>query len=398
MNILFIGQVVPKKEIDKCSAYSVAGDLMQKNIIKGMSKKEEVSITVASVLPNAAFPRDKFWIGGSVGTYCDMEINNLGYANIPGIKQMSQMRALLHFAASEMKKKKYDYIICYNMYLQFGKAALRLEKKLNIPLVAILADLPVESVDAYRGVNRLLFVPLKRKTMQNIRRVKHAVVLNENVQGYIDKDGDYIVVPGGVDAEKKEPFIYREVREKRIIYAGALSQYSGIMNLITAVNDLDVEDVRLEIYGTGEIKDEVASVSKQSKNINYMGTRPITEMRSIMEGAWILINPRSVEDPVSAVTFPSKIFEYIMCRRPVITTEFSGIPQYIQDITVGCGRGTPIEIQNAIQRILIMEEEELKKFVFNAYEYVTKSMSWDEQTDRIVTFLEVIKGRENENK
>ena len=245
MKILFIGQVVPEEEIDKCSAYSVAGDIMQKNIIKGLEQKDGVSVDVVSVLPNAAFPRDKSKFATSKGMYENVEIHNVGYSNIPGIKQISQMRAMYKLARSKAKQDKYDCILCYNMYPQFGKTALKLEKKLNVPLVSVLADLPVESIDVYKGINRVLFVPMKRVTMGNIKKLKHGIVLNKNAQKYMHKDSDCIVVPGGVEDEKILPFEYHDVVEKRIIYAGALSEYSGVRNLTKAVCDLDVENVSL---------------------------------------------------------------------------------------------------------------------------------------------------------
>lgn len=390
MNILFIGQVVPESEIKKCSAYSVAGDIMQKNIIKGLAAKEKVEVTVVSVLPIAAFPKDKCLITGKKSKYAGVEINNCSFINIPGIKQFSQMWALYRCVLSMVELHKYDLIICYNMYPQFGKVALRLEKKLNIPLVAILADLPVENPHIYKGLNRFLFIPLKHVTMSNIGQVKHGIILNQNVQKYMHSDSDCIVVSGGVDNDRIEPFTYKNVKNRTIVYAGALSEYSGVTNLIKAVLNLDIDNVCLEIYGDGVLKEDVISISKQSKRIRYMGVRPISEMRKIMEEAWVLVNPRSVDDSVSAVTFPSKIFEYLMCKRPVITTEFSGFPECIKDVTVGCGQGSPKEMVEAINRVLLFEEEELSQFIAKAYDFVVNDMSWERQTDRIFNYLEKI--------
>ena len=110
-------------------------------------------------------------------------------------------------------------------------------------------------------------------------------------------------------------------------------------------------------------------------------------MRKIMEEAWILVNPRSVDDPVSSVTFPSKTFEYIMCRRPVIATEFSGCFEKFKEITMTCGKGTAKEIEEAILKIDKLNEEELKQFVCEAYDYVTGEMSWKKQTDRIYEYI-----------
>lgn len=389
MNILFIGQVVPEKKISECTGYSVAGDMMQKNIIRELLHKDKIEMTVISVLPNAAFPKDKLWIQGELDVHKEICIKNVSYINILGVKQVSQEKGIYREAMRKNNIQKFDLIICYNMYPQFGNAAIKLSKKLGIPLVAILADLPLESAKSYRGIKKLLFIPLKKNTLNNISKVNHGIILNENTKHYMQKNADYIVVPGGIENQKDSLDMQVDVnlQEKKIIYAGALSEYSGIINLIDAVKLLKIPDVTLEIYGSGMLKERIEEIEKKELRVKYKGVKSLDEMRKIMKNAWILINPRSVEDPISSVTFPSKIFEYIMCRRPVITTEFDGIPEEIKKITIGCGKGTPEEISKAINRVYEMQQTELDEFVEQAYAYVMDNVSWVKQGDRIYQYI-----------
>lgn len=396
MRILFIGQVVPEERVSSCTGYSVAGDMMQKNIVRELQGKNNVEITIISALPNASFPTDKFWIQGEIDTYKGIFIKNISYINILGVKQIFQENMIYREAFRQATLKKFDVVICYNMYPQFGNAAIKLSKKLDIPLIAILADLPLESIKTYRGINKLLFIPLKRRTMKNISQLEHGVVLNENVKHYMKSDADYMVVPGGIDIDEKPSLTKNKIQKKKIVYAGALSQYSGIMNLIDAVNTLDIPDIYLEIYGSGQLKNEIEEIAKRNYKIRYMGTKNLDEMRKIMEKAWILVNPRVVDDPISAVTFPSKVFEYIMCRRPVITTEFKGMPEDIKKITIECGAGSPQEIKKAIGKVNALSEEEIDDLTQNAYDYVKNNISWEKQGERIYKYINQIIGEEDE--
>lgn len=394
MNILFIGQVVPEKSIDECTGYSVAGDMMQKNIINGLNQKDDVKITVISVMPNAAFPSDSIRIKKQVDFYNNVEITNISYINIIGVKQIFQQNSIYQEVKRKNRKQKYDLIMCFNMYPQFGNAAIKLQKKIGIPIVAILADIPLERAETYGGIKKLLFLPLKKNTLKNISSIKHGIILNKNVMKYMKKDSDCVVIPGGVNVDKNFSYLNSKVENKKVIYAGALSEYSGILNLIEAIQSLKIDGVTLEIYGSGVLKTQIEEISEKDKRIIYKGVKGIVEMRKIMEEAWILVNPRSVADPVSSVTFPSKLLEYIMCKRPVITTEFDGIPEEIKKITVGCGEGTSQEICNAINYINMLTPKEIEEFVEIAYDYVCKNMSWEKQADKIYKYIKKIEGTE----
>lgn len=392
MNILYIGQIVPIEKIKKCTGYSVAGDIMQKNLLKELMCQSEIEdICMISVLPNAAFPRDRIWISNDQSKYCEGVVYNLSYCNIPGVKQYHQKKSIYKFACAMAKKKKFDCIVCYNMYVQFGEVALKLAKKLDIPLVPILADLPVENIKENSSIfNRWQQLIIKKITFKNIQRVRHAIVLNENAVCYMADKNDYLVISGGV--EKEQTYLRKQKFgiERKVIYAGALSTYSGILNLISAIIQSDVQNIFLEIYGDGDLRNEIIHISEKTPMIKYMGTRNINDMRSIMEKAWILVNPRSVEDPVSTISFPSKLFEYITCMRPVVTTEFMGMPESIKKIVFSCGKGTVEEIKETIKEISMTSEEILDKKTEEAYRYVVDEMNWEKQAEKILVYLRTI--------
>lgn len=394
MNILFIGQLVPDNLITCCTGYSVAGDTMIKNIVRGLGEIQGVQVDVISTLPNASFPKDRMYISSDTEEFCGSKIYNLGYINVPILKQLNQKKQFIKKAESLRKRKSYDLILCFNMYQQFGRAALFLQKKMNIPLVSVLADFPVEDKSAYHGGRRLLWNIVKRKTFENIGKLKHAIILNENSKKFLDKQCDYIVVPGGVPKDCVRDNIYK-VENNTIVYAGALTKYSGVSNLIQAIQLIDEFECELEIYGEGELKDTIVACQKTDKRIKYMGVKSIEEMRDIMKKSWILINPRSTADPISEVTFPSKIFEYIMCGRPVISTAFKGIPNDIEKLIFSCKSGSAQEIKEEICRIKNMKADELDLHIKKSMEYIAENMNWEGQTQRMYSFFSKIVVQKN---
>ena len=79
---------------------------------------------------------------------------------------------------------------------------------------------------------------LRKVTFNNLKKLKHGILLNENASRFMSNTRDYVVIPGGVN-EKEGEHEYQEIKEKRIIYAGALTKYSGVRNLVEAIRQID---------------------------------------------------------------------------------------------------------------------------------------------------------------
>src|SRR5690606_18188750 len=85
-------------------------------------------------------------------------------------------------------------------------------------------------------------------------------------------------------------------------------------------------DVIFVIYGDGELRDEVIKAAKQFSNIQYRGLQPNHDVRKEMMDATILLNIRLTDDPISKYTFPSKVLEYLISGKAIISTRIDGMP------------------------------------------------------------------------
>ncbi len=391
MRILYIGQIVSEEKKIFCSAYSVPGNFFQKKMLEGITEQEEVDVTIISTLPKQVWPGDKLLVDR-----CDDQITrkikplSVGYINLPILKQIAQMRNIVREGLRVGKEKKFDVVLVYNMYPQFGCAALKLSKKLGIPLVSVLADFPNDSGIFFGGNDGFLTKVMNAMTWRNIKRVKYGIVLNKNVSRYMASDSRVMVVPGIIEEDVQPSFNKSDNYD--LVYAGALTNYSGIINLIEAVNKIDIPKVHLRIFGRGELEETIKT--KTNERISYEGSLPLEEMRKVLRESWVLVNPRSTVDFVSTVTFPSKILEYIMCGRPVISTEFSGIPEEIRDVIWGCGNGTPDEICDCIKQIYNFDENELNRVIKEVRDKVIRMYNKKTVGFSILLFLEKILGEQ----
>ena len=178
--------------------------------------------------------------------------------------------------------------------------------------------------------------------------------------------------------------------KKNIVYSGALTEYSGILTLLEAMKYVDPEAV-LEIYGSGPLVERVKDFEKKNSNIKYMGMVENDKMVRIQQSAYLLINPRHSDDPIAMVTFPSKMFEYMLSGRPVLTTKLNGLSEGFLKNLFLIEEESPEGFADAINNIIASSDCELLEKALQAREFVIKEKNWEHQVNDIVDFLRYIK-------
>ena len=146
------------------------------------------------------------------------------------------------------------------------------------------------------------------------------IVLNEYVAKNYLVGKPYVVVDGGVGENDIGPYKFITKRKKNVLFCGALTEYNGIPNLLKAMELVKDPQVTLDIYGGGYLENMVAEYAQRHENVNYYGKISNHEVMEKQREAWLLVNPRKVDDLIAKVTFPSKTFEYMLSGTPVLTT------------------------------------------------------------------------------
>lgn len=395
MHIIYLGSVVSKEEIGKLSGGSVAGNKMQWNILTELMKYPDVSMEIFSILSIAAFPRDRQLFVKkerkeiSKGIY----VTQIPFLNIPIIKQWMQSYKLYKYAKSVAKKNSIAF--SFNLYMQEGRALIKLKKD-GLKVVSLLADLPIDDKYDRKGIQKYLYKYFFECSKKNIKNCDNLIVLNKwAIKEYLS-EANYIVVEGGADLTEYENLEENcIVRKKCILYSGALTEYSGIRELVLAMGHVKDKEVFLEIYGDGPLKEWVKEYEKEHRNVCYKGKVSNKEMIKKQKGAWLLVNPRPVGDAIARVTFPSKIFEYLLSGRPILCTKLTGLTEDYLHYMFVANDNSVSELSMWIDKIANMSEETLSRKGRAALEFVVQNKTWEKQVARIYQFLQSI---QNEGK
>lgn len=386
-NIIFIGYIVPLENTSSYSGISIAGNKMQNSILKHLYNTNDYNISIISIRPNASFPRDKriFVRKNNSLIYNSIPVTEIGYINVPLLKQLTQCRNVFKVLKKQIKSIKNKCIVfTFNMFPPIGIPAIKVQEKYKTQVVAFLADLPIDDAVDRSLISRLLDNSFNSITERQISKLKNAIALNLNAIKTYAPNSKYLVIDGGIELDENTKYVVTN-KENYIMYCGSLNKYSGVLTLCQAMEYVK-DDVLLYIYGQGELKEQVLEYSNKDNRIKYNGLVPNSIIIEKQKKAKLLINPRPVNDQISMVTFPSKIFEYMLSGTPIVSTKLSGFSSEYDDKLIFCGDSAK-DIGHCIDKTLSLPKTKLDNIGKKAFEYVIKEKTWENQINKIVKFI-----------
>lgn len=387
MKILFLGYAVSSQLANVLSGASIAGNKMQVNMLKELADYPDVKIDIITVYPLAPFPREKeLFIASKIIKIADnLSTQRVSFLNIPIIKQIWQMISV--YCTATKKVDKDTIIFTFNMFPQVGIPAVCLKRMYKCRLYSLLADLPIDDFfESKKRIRNYLRKKFEKITEKIIKKCDGLIVLNENAIRIFAPDTPFIVVEGGVSKDEIRIF-EGKYDKKNIVYTGALTPYSGIKELISAMSIITHKDVVLDIYGSGYLEEEIRTISQKVSNIKFYGKVNYEKILDIQRNAYLLVNPRPVNDPIAMVTFPSKMFEYMTSGTPVLTTKLNGLTDEFLEHVFVTENDRAEGIATKIDEIMDLPIGDLNIIASKAYDFIVTKKSWKEQSAKIYHFL-----------
>lgn len=389
MKILFLGYLVNPELASHFSGISVAGNKMQFNVLNCLKAYKNLEIKSVTICPVATFPNEKkIWFGNKeVSVSQNLTSYRVSFLNLPIIKQVWQMFSVYNYAKKHIDKE--TMIFTFNLFPQVGVPMMWLKKKFGCKTCCLLADLPIDDDPNDKNIFRKFLRGLfDKKTIKAIGCCDKFIALNKHAIEKYAPNKPYIVVEGGVEPEKliNVPTFAKKTK-KNIVYSGALTEYSGILELIKAMKYVNSSDAILEIYGGGYLTDQIKRIANESNNIEYCGKVTNEEMLKIQQKAFLLVNPRPVNDPISQVTFPSKLFEYMISGTPVLTTRLNGLDEYYLKYLFIADKDEARGLAAGINTVLSTSQEELLNKARGAFNFIVAEKNWEKQCRKIFDFL-----------
>lgn len=395
MKILFLGYTVPKVMAGTLSGASVAGNKMQYNVLKHLAKYDDIELLSLTLYPVNVFPKEKrAYIKKETIDICEnVKSLKIPFINLPVIKQFSQTFSMYKQAKKIVKKNRDIILFSYNLFPQIGLPLVWLKNKYGCKNVCLLADLPADDKVNRKSFSKFLRKWFDKLTIYSQERCDNFILLNSHVKDYFNISDSFIVVDGGVDEDDIEDIKDTQYapKIKNVVYTGAYTSYSGVENIVNAMKYVQSKDVILDIYGGGELADKLENQVKNMDNVNYHGwLENNAEVRRIQREAWLLVNPRVIDNLASRVTFPSKIFEYMLSGTPILSTKLLGFAREYEQLIIFSDDDSPEKLAEKIDYIRLKSLEELREIGRKTQNFVLRKRNWCYQCKKIVEFIKNI--------
>lgn len=179
-----------------------------------------------------------------------------------------------------------------------------------------------------------------------------------------------------IDFEKYDKIILdRNCRKNEIIeylFIGSLEEHKGIKFLLETFKNIENQNIRLTLCGSGNLEQYVMNICKIDKRISYLGSVFGNEKEKILKKSDVIIVPSIWYEPFGRV-----VIEGYKNGLVVIGSKIGGINELLEsDVAIGVDANNQEDLCNAILKL--SNRDTLKKFVrfgksyLNLYELSTQ--------------------------
>lgn len=401
LDVVFLSGLFPKNaelEIINNSIGNIqlAANNLQWGIVEGLDANLEKPVKIINSLYIGSFP--KRYKKLNIDTFDFSHINddslediNVGFLNIPGIKNVSRYLSLKPYLRKWAKSKNTDkkIVIAYAMTSTFTHLLQYVKKyNKNVKTCLIVPDLPqyMNLTNESKIYNILKSIEI-RSIKYDMEYIDSYVLLTKYMQQVLNIKVPSIVMEGiSTNLFENVPSFEKEEGIKTILYSGGLTEKYGIIDLIQAFQRLSDENYRLIICGSGSAEPDIKKASLKDKRIIFKGLLNREEVFKLQKFATVLVNPRTNNEEYTKYSFPSKIMEYMSSGTPVIAYKLDGMPREYFDYIYPVNNHSD-GLLLAIREVMSKSEKELREKGFKAKEFVLNQKSSFKQAERILKLI-----------
>jgi glycosyltransferase involved in cell wall biosynthesis len=173
--------------------------------------------------------------------------------------------------------------------------------------------------------------PMTFLDVNMVSRFDACIGLSPDVQKYFSPSVPFLWMPGAC-SDRVEPangsIPVAEDRPVRFGYFGALAEHAGIYEFTEMFLRCSTT-ATLHICGYGKAGARVANLAQQSSRVEFQGFLPATDdCLAFGRSCDVLVNPRPPTHG-NENNFPSKVFDYALCGRAILTSGLSGVDEVL---------------------------------------------------------------------
>ena len=143
--------------------------------------------------------------------------------------------------------------------------------------------------------------------------------------------------------------------EVRFIYSGTLDGPRGVDLLLEALKLLPAQGWHLDITGYGPLAESISQFVKDAHwqgKVEYHQSLPADAYKRLLAACHAGLNCQRTSDPISGVTFPSKVFTYLSAGLVVISSRASDVDNICGKACLFYDEETPQSLAAAMKMVM----------------------------------------------
>ena len=370
--------------------------------------KQGYKVTVLCEVPN--YPKGKYYDGYKSIFYKKEKINKKltiirSYAAANNRK--STLKKLIHYISFMIsaivnvnKIHGYDIVIISSPPLFTGIIGVFLQKFKSIPFWLDVRDLWPDSALALNQINKNFTYYLGKKLESIIyNSAKGFVFPVPGFNKYLNQYSKAIRYKpklnliNGVSNNFISSIKNIETKQDKrftVLYSGNMGLAQGLETILEAAKLLDKYPIDFRLIGDGIVKDKLKDLVEfnKQKNVFFHDSMNRLELIKWIKKSSICLVPL-INNPLFNSALPSKMFEYMVCARPIIV----GIKGEAEDMVNNSKSGTIVEPENPIllsEAIIDYFQNKNKCFEHgkNGMIYVTKNLIKEELISKVINSMQ----------
>jgi glycosyltransferase involved in cell wall biosynthesis len=283
-------------------------------------------------------------------------------------------------------------------------SGLLISRLKRIPLIIEVADIWTNSIKGTVKSDSVFFSLLLRLEEFIYRKSNAIITLTEGFQKEIIERGikkeKIFVIRNGVNQTNLDPTQRINLRKECglsdefiIGYAGSLGPAQGLVNVCDAAEILEkrnFNNIKFIFLGEGDDKELIQSRGKKLNNLIYLGNKNRALIPNYIADFDIGLAHLNAS-PVWKTTIPSKIFELMASKLPILLVSPKGeASEIVEKYDVGkwVMSGDPELLAKHIEE-MIMNKENLAKFAKNSSR-TSLTFSREEQSRKVIEVVEKV--------
>ncbi|PWR07666.1 hypothetical protein DKT68_18280 [Micromonospora acroterricola] len=361
-------------------------------------------VRLLSAAPASTFPRNR-QIRFRPGRFEQNGVQGelLGFVNLLGVKHLTRFVAAVRTGSRMLRTGGDNVLLIHGVHTPFLWFGALVAWRRSARVVPVLTDppgviLPDDGL-IVRALRRLdhalvrmalrrcsgvvvLTAALAEDFAPSVPRLVMEGICNPPLEASAFGRPGHLVVGPPSSADRGAAAASREV-----VYAGGLTRAYGVDRLVEAFRGMDDPDLRLFLFGRGELEEWLRTQAESDPRIAAPELLDRGALVQRLARASVLVNPRPVDQSFVRYSFPSKLIEYLSTGVPVVTTRLPGIPPDYDPYLRFAESDTADGLREALLRVLAMPREEWATLGSAGAAFVRQTRGPAAQGQRIRSFL-----------